>query len=364
MSDIQKIQGAFADPCELHIVGIDPPPDGLSDAARAEFLAFCERFRDPRTSLPIPEGLVESITENGVHRPVDVHSERFGAATRVRFVIDGRMRCRASREANVRILSLRGSDRRAAILCPYIVRNGLGEEASAHTHRVIANSWVTLDPPLVIAQNIATMRARGYADGRILEIVSLPGGGRMSPSALRAYESLLKLAPPLREALESGAIGLTGAYQLAHLPPDQQMRAWDSLAATAATDAPPKVAAVREAAAAAAPERPERPARTPRATPAETAARLPAGTVVDVLARLSPPWTGSNVPRALSRGAGKGLEGVAAGIVAGIAWATQREGIEAFDEWPCLRAAILEIVSARAAADPKSPANRPGKEAL
>ncbi|ATF84585.1 ParB/RepB/Spo0J family partition protein [Burkholderia gladioli] len=162
---------------------------------------------DRRALLPPDEGLVLSMMQIGVIETVTVAKDVEDGVT---FVVDGRRRTIAAREANRRLAKLN----LPLIRVPALPRR----EGVAGLSRamVAANQHQRPDSLVNRAEKMADMRQRGHTDEEIA--IDFNIGPETVPVLLR----LLDCCMDVRNAIEDGTITQAIAMKLSKLPPDEQ----------------------------------------------------------------------------------------------------------------------------------------------
>lgn len=264
--DKQRLGGGYAYPENLLIPGVDPEPEGLSEANHERWAELIEEMRLARTEKSISE-IVPSIQTHGVREAVDVCVFRVGKSDRLHVVLDGRRRVRAARIVNADRAS-RGDDSPARV--PYIVKDGDAFDV------IIANEHRVGYSALEKAHKIEQLSRRHATAEEIRTAFSSDDGSVVGRVTIANWRSLLKLPEELQAALQSGELTPTGGYALAKLPSHAAMiAAWQKAHAASdmATRAAIALAAAPDVAPSAAPDvAPSAPARPPAPTPKPTKA--------------------------------------------------------------------------------------------
>ena len=169
--------------------------------------------RPHRCLLPIDEGLVERMLDPkiGWFGTIVVQKQADGRI----FVVAGRQRIRAAREANRR-LEKDGSEHRIEVLGMHF--QGSDADLIAAAENVRQN-----DTEIEIAQTMAAMLNRGRTYD---EIARAHGKSR---DGARLMVALTQADGRVLTAVEAGRITITAAYQLARLPYEEQAGALDQV---------------------------------------------------------------------------------------------------------------------------------------
>lgn len=170
---------------------------------------------DERIHLPIDDAMVRNIADQGVLEPIIVWKDR---ETGKVCVVDGRQRVRHTREANT-LLTAEGKD---VLLIPGVVRQGSAVRMSQAM--VSANEIRRADTPLGRAKKMASMIERGHDED---DLALLFGVGTQT---VRATLALLECTQAVQDAVESGAVNVSQARQLATMPPEEQRETVKALA--------------------------------------------------------------------------------------------------------------------------------------
>ena len=176
---------------------------------------------DPRIKLPIDEGLVRNIMTYGVIEPVTVTKN----GDRIELV-DGRQRVRHARVANERLVAEGKEPMRVPVSPP--------RRASDHVLfgvMISANENRQEDSPLAKADKLE----RYLAMGRTEEEAAVAFG--VTLQAIKTWQCLSDLSPPVRKAIERGDISASAGAQLAPLPRDEQLPALEQLIGNGETTA-------------------------------------------------------------------------------------------------------------------------------
>lgn len=180
----------FFDPTRLHLV---------NDPAHALY--------DDRIHLPLDEGMVLNIMDQGVLEPIIVWKDPETAQV---CVVDGRQRVRHTLEANQRLVQ----EGKEPLLVPGVTRRGSAVRMSQAM--VSANEIRRADTPLGRARKMSAMMERGH-DEKDLALVF-----GCSQQTVAATLALLDCTQVVQSAVEAGQVTVTQARQLAALPPEEQ----------------------------------------------------------------------------------------------------------------------------------------------
>ena len=194
----------FVDPKDLIIIGLDTL-DGPENP-----------LYDERVTLPLDENLVRNIMVYGVQQPVLIQRDSDS-----RYVVDGRQRTRAAREAAARLAKEGGG----TVKIP--VRDVQGSSSRLAGIMVSTNELRQGDEILVKAAKAARMLDLG-AD---LEEVSIAFG--RSISTINNWLTLLKARPEVHEAVKSGVLSVQAGVELAKYSRDEQLTKLEELKAVA-----------------------------------------------------------------------------------------------------------------------------------
>lgn len=195
-------------PKELVIVGLDTE-DGVAHP-----------LWDERIKLSVKEELVASILAYGVRVPVLVREEDGKL-----FVVDGRQRVRAAREAGVR-------DPGAPPKVPYILQHG--DDNRMSSVMVLTNEQRVDDPIITKARKAVRLFERL---GDVDEVAIIMGRTSVT---IRNWLSLMKAHPDVLAAVEQGTISTAAGIELSRMTrEEQETQLKATLAATEARTAPP-----------------------------------------------------------------------------------------------------------------------------
>jgi len=162
---------------------------------------------DKRMDLPVLESLVLSIMCHGVLEPVILGKDADGRP----YVIDGRQRVKAAREAKKRLLA-EGSKIPLRIQAIYRKADELGD----YIAMISANEHRQDDDPLAKAKKLERFLALGGSDDE----AAIAFG--VVKQTIKNWLKLLDLAPEVKAAVKSGKVGATAAGKLADLPRAEQ----------------------------------------------------------------------------------------------------------------------------------------------
>jgi ParB family chromosome partitioning protein len=178
---------------------------------------------DSRVHLPVSESLVLNIMALGVLQAISVAKNPETGAVEV---VAGRQRVKAAREANRR-LAAQGS---APVQIPAIPRKDT-KPASLASVMVSENELREDDTPIGRAEKMVKLQGLGRSDGDLAVIFGC------GVATIRSTMALLEAPAAVRDAVQSGAIGVGHAKALAKLPPEQQREKVAQLAEVSATSA-------------------------------------------------------------------------------------------------------------------------------
>lgn len=162
---------------------------------------------DERIHLPLDESMILNIMDQGVLEPIIVWKD---PETGLSCVVDGRQRVRHTVEANKR-LAAAGKD---LLFVPAVTKRGSAVRMAQAM--ISANEIRRADTPLGRAKKMADALERGHDE----EDLSLMFG--VGVQTIRATLALLDATQAVKDAVESGAVTVTQARQLANLTPDEQ----------------------------------------------------------------------------------------------------------------------------------------------
>ena len=212
---------AFAvDPNSLHIVGLDPEPDGSTAGAE-------HPLWDARAFEPLDEAMILNVMAFGILEPVLVRKN--GSTVEV---IDGRHRVRWAREANVR-LAKQGA---ALITVPVMVRK---DTDAGHMGVMVSANEIRKED---------SFRGRQWGAKLALKLSKLGWGTKeiavaygVSEQAVSLWLKFWDLSPAIQAEVEAGVLAPSSAVQLAGLSHGEQVAALQE--AQAARPAPANGAA-------------------------------------------------------------------------------------------------------------------------
>lgn len=188
-----KFSGVVVAPENLTIVGIDCPEGDAPDLA------------DPdRIHLPVDD-LVASIAQHGVRQAILVR--KYGRDPRV-FVVAGRRRVRAAREAN----KLLKDDSKILVRC-------IPDSYDALASLAIENEYRAENTPMARARLAARMAARGDDDQKICNTLNV------SRSGLRVWRDALAAIDAVQQAADQKDIALAVCAEIGKLAPSEQPEA-------------------------------------------------------------------------------------------------------------------------------------------
>lgn len=176
---------------------------------------------DRRVHLPVSEPMVLNIMAVGVLQAISVAKNPETGAVEV---VAGRQRVKAAREANRR-LKAQGLE---PVQVPAIPRKG-NDAASLAGVMVSENELREGDTPIGRAEKMVKLQGLGRSDADLAVIFGC------GVTTIRATMALLEAPAAVRQAVQTGAIGVTQAKALAKLPPEQQREKVAQLTEVAAT---------------------------------------------------------------------------------------------------------------------------------
>ncbi|MGI4815861.1 MAG: ParB/RepB/Spo0J family partition protein [Janthinobacterium lividum] len=178
---------------------------------------------DERVALPLDEAMVRNIDYQGVIEPILVIKN---AETGAVEVVVGRQRVKACREANRRRIE-RGVE-------PYRISGFVyrGDPRKIADVIVSENEIRQADSPLGRAEKMRRLVALGRTEEEIGVVFGCKA------ATVRSTLGLLDAPAAVKDAVESGAIGIAHVKELAKLPPEEQ-RAKVAELVEAAADAKP-----------------------------------------------------------------------------------------------------------------------------
>lgn len=199
-----RVNGFLLEPESLVIVGIDTP---RYDAQGNEHPRY-----DERVECPLREEFVLNVMALGVKKNILV-TKVDGRA----FVVDGRQRVRAAREANKRLVA-RGE---LPMRVPVVQQKG--EESLLAAIAVATNEFNLEDTPLVKARKAQRLRDLGRTDAEIAIAFGV------TPKTIQNWAKMNGLSLPVKQAVEAGKLDASAAVHLHDLPVVQQRAQLDAL---------------------------------------------------------------------------------------------------------------------------------------
>lgn len=163
---------------------------------------------DPRSNLPLDEGMIASIMAFGVKEPILAFKDGDKCV-----VIDGIQRVRNAIEANKRL----AKDGKELVTVRTILEKG--PEVDLFGIKVLTNECRQDDPPIAKAEKLQ----RYMAMGRTEEQAAVVFGWKVS--SVKAHLALLDLAKPVQRAVTDGELSVTAAAHLSGLDREKQIEA-------------------------------------------------------------------------------------------------------------------------------------------
>jgi len=217
-----RLNGFMLEPEELIIVGIDIP--GKTDDGETHFLY------DERVKLPLEEEFVLNVMTIGVKKNIIVTKiDEKG------YVVDGRQRIRAAREANKRLKAMGEPPVRVPVV------QQKGEEPLLMLIGVSTNEFNTEDSQLIKARKVQRLRDRGLTEEEIAT------GFGVSTKAIQNWDRVLGLSEPVKSAVSDGTVSASAAAQLHDLSPKEQEKQLETLVSKG-NGRPPTIRQVKAAA--------------------------------------------------------------------------------------------------------------------
>lgn len=208
MSKTEKIH--FEDPNKLVIVGLDTKADATHE------------LYDERVETELSESLVKNIMVFGVLQPVIVREE-----SGKKYVVDGRQRVRAAREA----ASRQSEAGQVKVRVPYTTHGVQGADSVKLAGVMVsANEQRKADEILSRAAKAARMLALGAS----LDEVAIAFG--RSTVTIRQWTKLLESDPLLVSAVQHDLIAVSAAHEVARYPKEKQAAVLQDLQAQAGSD--------------------------------------------------------------------------------------------------------------------------------
>lgn len=162
---------------------------------------------DERIHLPLNEGMVLNMMDQGVLEPIIVWKD---PETGLSCVVDGRQRVKHAIEANKRLQK----EGKKPLLVPAVTKRG--SAVRMMQAMISANEIRQEDTPLGRAKKMADALERGH-DEKDLSLLFGVG-----VQTVRATLALLDTTQAVQDAVEAGTVNLTQARQLASMPPEEQ----------------------------------------------------------------------------------------------------------------------------------------------
>ena len=172
---------------------------------------------DDRVHLPVSEALVLNILEHGVIEPAKVLRDG-----NLLYVIDGRQRVKATREANRRLKA----DKCKPILIRYVAQRAVGVKALG----IMASTFIRQeDTPSSRAKKMQKHVEMGQSEAQVARDFGV------SVATVRSHLALLDAAPAVQRAVNHGELPATVAKTLTRLPRAEQGAALAKLKEEGAT---------------------------------------------------------------------------------------------------------------------------------
>jgi len=190
-----RFGGFNFDPSEVLIVGLDVEPNEET-----------QHLYDPRCHDEIDDAMVLNVMTYGVIEPIVV--TKIGTEC---YVVDGRGRLKASREANRRLKA----EGKEELRVPSVLRRGADHELFGVS--VSANEIRRDDNPMVKAEKVS----RYISMGRTVAEAAITFG--VSEVAIGQWLKLLGLAKPVQRMVKEGKLSSHAASKLDTLPAEKQV---------------------------------------------------------------------------------------------------------------------------------------------
>jgi len=199
-----RLNGFMLEPEELVIVGIDV--DDEDENGDTHFLA------DERVKLPLSEEFVLNVMALGVKENIIV--TKIGDYG---YVVDGRQRVRAAREANKRLKKMGEPTMRVPVV------QQKGEEPLIMMIGFSTNEFHHEDPMEIKARKAQRLRDRGLTEEEIATTFGV------TTKSLQNWEKVMGLSKPVKKAVSEGKVSASAAAQLHDLPAAAQKEQLDDL---------------------------------------------------------------------------------------------------------------------------------------
>lgn len=188
------------DPDEVIIVGGDGPNDVPVPTADTDpQVAACY---DPDVHLPLPAGFVENVDHFGVIQPVSI-VKIAGQA----YVVDGRTRVRAAREAKRRQLA-RGEQFTILVECKNV---GAAREGRLLAIMITTNETRRTTSPLSKIEKMERLRERGATDD------DLALAFNVSTKTIENWTAISGASSVVKKAVEAGKLSASSAVKIAQI---------------------------------------------------------------------------------------------------------------------------------------------------
>jgi ParB family transcriptional regulator, chromosome partitioning protein len=191
----------YVDPNEIVIIGLDEEEEG-------------NVLNDERAQKDVSEALVRNIMFYGILQPVNVRQE----AGRY-FVVDGRQRVKAAREAARR----QQSAGEVQVKVPCLIRQS--DDMTVAGIMVSSNEIRSADAVLVKAKKAARLLSM-HGD---IQAVALTFG--RSVKTVENWMLLVQAAPEIHQAIETGKISANVGIDIARKPREEQIEALNQILA-------------------------------------------------------------------------------------------------------------------------------------
>jgi ParB family chromosome partitioning protein len=199
-----RLNGFFLDPDEIVLVGGNGPNDVPKTAELAHLY-------DKRVHDKPDEGMVRNMMVYGVIEAVKVQKIVSDDGENRAYVIDGRGRVIAAREANVRLRR----EGKEPILVPIVLKTG--DPSKLFGILISANENRRDDTPIAKAEKIAQFMDMGRDEEAAANAYGI------TVANVRQLLKLLDLAPKVQTMIKKGTLSASAATQLVKLPHAEQV---------------------------------------------------------------------------------------------------------------------------------------------